>query len=117
MWEGSEPRTENSRILSLQPEDGSWAGRVRRTILYHSLPRFETISVDVAMAISAEGDQIFICVVTQPASRVDVVDLKTMGSPAVLASPAVTFQHCDAEFAVRIWLQPKSRSLRLEISH
>jgi hypothetical protein len=58
--------------------------------------------MDVSVAISAERDQIFICVVAQPASRVDVVDLKMMGSPAVLASPAVTLQHFGTEVAIRI---------------
>ena len=73
--------------------------------------------MDVTVAISAERDQILVCVVTQPASRANVVDLKTIGTPAVLASPAVTFQHFDAEFAIRIRIQPKPRSSRLEITH
>ena len=34
------------------------------------------------MAISAERDQIFVCVVTQSASRANVVDLKTIGAAA-----------------------------------
>ena len=51
------------------------------------------------MAISTKRDQIFVCVVAQPASRVYVVDLEVIGSPAVLASPSITFQHFDAKFA------------------
>ena len=73
--------------------------------------------MDVIVAISAERDQIFAFVITQPASEANVMDLKTIGTPARLASPAVTIQHFDAEFAIRIWLQPKFRSLRLEIAH
>jgi hypothetical protein len=73
--------------------------------------------MDVTVAISAERDQIFVFVITQPAPRPEVVNLKTVGTPARLASPSITFQHFDAEFAIRIWLQPKSRSLRLEIAH
>ena len=69
------------------------------------------------MAISAERDQIFVCIVTEPASRANVVDLKTIGAAAGLASPAVTFQHFGAEFAIRIWTQPNSRSPWLEIAH
>ncbi|MFY9732847.1 MAG: hypothetical protein WB723_12440 [Candidatus Acidiferrales bacterium] len=69
------------------------------------------------MTVSAERDQIFVCVVTQPASRVDVVNLETIGSPAVLASPAVTLQHFAAEFAIRIRVQPKPRSSWPKISH
>jgi hypothetical protein len=58
--------------------------------------------MDVAVAISAERDQIFFCVVTQQASRAHVVNLETIGTAAVLASPAVTLQHFGAEFAIRI---------------
>ena len=73
--------------------------------------------MDVAVAISTERDQIFVYVVTQQASRAHVVDLKTIRTAAVLASPAVTLQHFGAEFAIRIWVQPKSRSAGLEITH
>jgi hypothetical protein len=73
--------------------------------------------MDVTVAISAERDQIFVCVVTQQASRAHVVDLETIGTAAVLASPAVTLQHFGVEFAIRIWVQPKPRSSRLEITH
>jgi hypothetical protein len=83
----------------------------------HRSPRLETISVDVTAAISTERDQIFVYVVTQQASRANVVDLKTIGTAAVLASPAVTLQYFGAEFAVRIWIQPKPRSSWLEFTH
>jgi hypothetical protein len=69
------------------------------------------------VAIGAERDQIFVFVITQPASEANVMDLKTIGTPARLASPAVTLQHFDAEFAIRIWTQPNSRSRWLEIAH
>jgi hypothetical protein len=58
--------------------------------------------MDVTVAISAERDQIFVCIVTEPASRAEVVDLKIIGAPAILASPPVTLQHFGAEFAIRI---------------
>jgi hypothetical protein len=73
--------------------------------------------VYVTVTISAERNQVFICIVTQQASRAHVMHLKTIGGPAVLASPAVALQHFGAEFAIRIWVQPKSRSSRLEIAH
>ncbi|MGA9998522.1 MAG: hypothetical protein WBQ04_00220 [Candidatus Acidiferrales bacterium] len=69
------------------------------------------------MAISTERDQIFVGVVTQQASRANVVDLKTIGTAAVLASPAVAFQYFGTESAIRIWVEPKSRSSRLVIVH
>ena len=69
------------------------------------------------VAISTESDEVFVRVVTQLASRAEVVDLETIGSPAILASPAVTLQHFGAEFAIRTWVEPKSRSSWLEIIH
>jgi hypothetical protein len=46
-----------------------------------------------AVAISAERDQISVCVVTRLASRAHVVDLETIRTAAVPASPAVALQH------------------------
>ena len=63
--------------------------------------------MDVTVAISAKRDQIFICVITQSASRANVMDLKMIRAAAALASPAVTLQHFDAEFAVSLWVQPQ----------
>ena len=34
-----------------------------------------------------------------------MVDLETIGTAAVLASPAVALQHFGAQFAIRIWVQ------------
>ena len=73
--------------------------------------------MDVTVAISAERDQIFVCIVTQQAPRAHVVDLKTVGTAAVLASPAVTLQHFGVEFAISILVQPQSRSSRSETIH
>jgi hypothetical protein len=58
--------------------------------------------MDVTMAINAEGDQIFICVVTQPTPRANVVHLKTIRAATDLASPAVALHHFGAELAIRI---------------
>jgi hypothetical protein len=66
--------------------------------------------MDVTVAISAERDQIFVGVVTEQASRANVMNLETIGTAAVLASPSVTLQHFSAEFAIRIWVQLKLRS-------
>jgi hypothetical protein len=73
--------------------------------------------MDVTVALSTERDQIFVCVVTQPAPRAEVVNLETIGTAAVLASPAVTHQYFGAERAIRIRLEPKSRSPWSEITH
>jgi hypothetical protein len=75
--------------------------------LIHRSPR---LAMDVTVAISAERDQIFVSVVTEQASRANVMNLETIGTAAVLASPSVTLQHFGAEFAIRIWVQLKLRS-------
>ena len=56
----------------------------------HRSPRLEAVSVDAIVAISAERDQIFFCVITQQASRANVVNLEAIGTAAILASPAIT---------------------------
>jgi hypothetical protein len=73
--------------------------------------------MDVTVAISAERDQILVCVVPQSASRANVVDLKTIGAATGLASPAVALQHFGAEFAIRVRVQPKLRLPWSKISH
>ena len=73
--------------------------------------------MDVTVAISANRDQIFVHVVTQLAPRAEVVNLETIRTTAVLASPAVALQNVSAELAIRICAEPKSRSSRLEITH
>ena len=35
--------------------------------------------MDITVAISAERDQVFVCIVTQTASRAHVVNLETIG--------------------------------------
>jgi hypothetical protein len=69
------------------------------------------------MAIGTECDQIFVSIITQSASRANVVDLKTIRTATVLASPTVTRQHFDTEFAIRIWVEPQPWSLQLAIPH
>jgi hypothetical protein len=64
----------------------------------------QAFSVDVTVAISAERDQIFVCIITQSSPRAEVVHLKSIGTAAILASPAITLQHFGAEFVIRIWV-------------
>jgi hypothetical protein len=73
--------------------------------------------MDVSVAISAERDQILVFVITQSAPRANVVDLETIGTATILASPAVAPQHFGVEFAIGIWIQPKPRSPWPKISH
>lgn len=62
-------------------------------------PRLEATAMGITVAISTERDQVLVSVVTQSASRANVVNLETIGTTAVLASPAVTLQHFDTEWS------------------
>jgi hypothetical protein len=73
--------------------------------------------MDVTVAIGAKRNQVFVSVITQSASRANVVDLKTIGAATGLASPAVALQHFGTEFAIGIWVQPKPWSPWSKISH
>ena len=65
--------------------------------------------MDFAVAISAKRDEIFACVVTQLAPGANVVDLKTIRTTTVLASPAITLEDIGTKFAIRIRVQSKLR--------
>jgi hypothetical protein len=83
----------------LSPEKTS---RIGSRNLLHRLLGLKRFSVDVTVAISTERDQIFVYIVAQTASRANVVNLETIGTTGVLASPAVTLQHFGAEFAIGV---------------
>jgi thiamine monophosphate kinase len=76
---------------------------------YNHRSRGFGISVDFVVAISAKRDEIFWYVIAQQASRTNMVDLETIGATAILAPPAIPFQHMGAELAVGILVEPKPR--------
>ncbi len=45
------------------------------------------------MTLSAEGDQVWLRIVSEAASWADVVDLEVSRAAAVLAAPAIALQH------------------------
>jgi hypothetical protein len=55
------------------------------------------MSVSVPVALDAESDQILSRIIAQAASRLKVMDLKTIHTPAELAMPAVSLEHGAAE--------------------
>ena len=57
------------------------------------------------MARCAEGDQILGSVIAQSASRLNVMDLKTLRSPARLATPAITLQDFAAKLAISLGIK------------
>ena len=52
------------------------------------------------VARCAEGNQILGSVIAQSAARLNVMDLKTLCSPAPLATPAISLQDFTAELPV-----------------
>lgn len=58
------------------------------------------MSVSFLVTHNAKSDQILGRVITQAAPRLNVMDLKILRSPAELAMPAVSIEHCTAELTV-----------------
>ena len=50
-------------------------------------------SMGMFMTLSAEGDQVWLRIVSEAASWADVVDLEVSRAAAVLAAPAIALQH------------------------
>jgi len=60
------------------------------------------------VARCAEGNQILGSVIAQSAARLNVMDLKTLCSPAPLATPAISLQDFKAELAVSFRIKPQA---------
>jgi hypothetical protein len=71
----------------------------------------DSTKMNVAMAATAKGDKVLRDIISQQASRANMVDLEIVWASAVLASPAIALQDLPAKFAVGIWIQPKPRLL------
>jgi hypothetical protein len=58
------------------------------------------LTMRFSMAGHAEGDQIFGCVIAQSASRLNVMDLNILQSPARLTTPPISLQNFTAKLAI-----------------
>jgi hypothetical protein len=63
------------------------------------------------VAIDAKNYEILSRVITQTASRLDVMDLKIFHSPARLTTPSISLQDFAAELAVSFRIKPQAGSL------
>jgi hypothetical protein len=61
--------------------------------------------MDVPMAGTAKSDEILLDVVSESASRLNVMDLEIFRRSTSLASPAVAFEHLLAKHAIGIPVQ------------
>src|ERR1700693_2537037 len=68
------------------------------------------------MARCAEDDQIFGNVIAQPASRLNVMDLKIPHAPARLASPSISLQDIPAKLAISLGVKPQAGPFRADPS-
>ena len=64
--------------------------------------------MDILVAGGAEGNQVVLGIVSQPAPGVNVVDLEVCAPPAVLAAPPIALQHLVAELAVRVRVEAEA---------
>ena len=62
----------------------------------------------------AERNEILFDIVSQPAARAEVVDLKILRCAAVLAAPPIAREHLAGELAIRLGFKPQSRPLPFE---
>ena len=65
--------------------------------------------MDLPMAGIAKSDEVFFHIASQQASWLLMMDLKILGRPAPLASPAIALEHLLAKPLIRIPIQSKAR--------
>ena len=66
------------------------------------------------MTYVAKGDEMFLHIATQNASRLNMMDLEILGSPASLTSPAVALKYLPAKLLIGILVQAEP-ALSLEM--
>jgi hypothetical protein len=74
------------------------------------------MTVNVLVTPYAKGYQVVGRVITQPAPRLNVMDLKTLDAPARLATPAVSLQDFAAQLAIGFRIKPQSWPFRADTS-
>jgi hypothetical protein len=61
--------------------------------------------MDLPMADTAKGDEIFFHIASQKASRLHVMDMEIFGNPTSLASPAIALEYLLAKLLIGIPVQ------------
>lgn len=59
------------------------------------------------MASTAQGDEVFIPIASQKASRLNMMNLKILGDSTPLTSPAIAFEHPPRKLSIGIRVQSK----------
>jgi hypothetical protein len=78
-----------------------WLFRPRATCVSRNISK----SVSILVAADAKSYEILSRIIAQAAPRVNVMDLKALNTPAILAAPAVPLQNLTAELAISLRLE------------
>ena len=65
-------------------------------------------SMNLIMAVGAKRDQILPIIIAKPAAEANVVNLKILRGPTILASPSITFEYLRANSTICCRIQPAS---------
>jgi hypothetical protein len=68
--------------------------------------------VNCAVAVRAQGDEVFLRIVTGLAPPLDVMDLESRQGAAELTTPNVSFKDLLVQLAVGLSIQPNPAQLR-----
>ena len=71
----------------------------------------------ILMTAGAEGDEVWLGVVSQPAPRTDMMNLELSKTAAMLAAPAIALQHLLAQSTVGVRVEAKPGPPWVQASH
>ncbi len=71
----------------------------------------------ILMTAGAEGDEVWLGVVSQPAPRTDMMNLELSKTAAMLAAPAIALQHLLAQSTVGVRVEAEPGAAREQTSH
>jgi hypothetical protein len=58
------------------------------------------------VALSAQGDEVFLRIIAKQTTRLDMVDLQISQRPAALTPPSVALEHSQVQSLVGLGIEP-----------
>jgi hypothetical protein len=104
--------------LAVPFRDGVFSSRRAlrdRGLIFRDQPRYGLLSfnsMNLIMAVGAKRNQIFVRISAMPTAEANVVNLKILRGPTMLASPAVALKYLRANSTICCRNQPKSSQLQ-----
>jgi hypothetical protein len=83
----------------------AWLAQTLARMLRFAL-LFLAVEMSRSVTARAKGNEVFFGIITEPATRSDVVDLKIPRRAAILAAPPIAHEHLAGELAIRFRLKP-----------